>query len=75
MEQHEIDVLIADKIALDQMYTSSIKELHECKKQLILRTDSLNKLIKQCSDQLVELDKLKKELESANIEIIAESKL
>jgi len=65
MEQQEIDNLIADKIALDQMYTASIKELHECKKQLILKDDSVRKLIEQCQNHLKEIEELKKELEAA----------
>jgi hypothetical protein len=65
MEQQEIDNLIADKIALDQMYTASIKELHECKKQLILKDDSVRRLIQQCQNHLAEIEKLKKEVEEA----------
>jgi len=65
MTQQEIDNLIAEKIALDQMYMSSIKELHECKKQLILRDDSVRKLIEQCNKHVEEIAALKKELEAA----------
>lgn len=65
MDQQQIDNLIAEKIALDQMYMGAIKELHECKKQLILKEDSVRKLIEQCKNHLAELDRIKKELEES----------
>ena len=65
MDQAQIDNLLADKLALDQMYGDTVRALHECKKQLILMQDSVRKLTEQASKQLEEISALKKELEAA----------
>jgi len=65
MNQEQLDNLIAEKIALDQMYTAIIKELHECKKQIILKDDKIQKLVNEASRQAEEIKNLMKELDEA----------
>ncbi len=47
MDQEQINVLLANKLALDQMYGETIRALHECKTQIILNEDKIKKLIDQ----------------------------
>jgi hypothetical protein len=65
MDQQQIDNLIADKIALDQMYTATIQQLHECKKQIILKDGSIQKLIDDTNKKLEEINVLEKKLAEA----------
>ena len=55
MENNEqLQDLMADKIALDQMYGQCIKELHQTKKLLLLKESACTDLIKQNSALLKE---------------------
>jgi len=65
MDQVLIDNLNADKIALDQMLMTSIKEVHEGKKQIILLNANLQNMINIVNDKNKEIEDLKKELEAA----------
>jgi hypothetical protein len=68
MEQKQIDELLADKLALDQMYGDTIRALHECKKQLILKDDQIKKLMLQI-DELLKKELCVKEPIEPSIEL------
>lgn len=73
MEHNEqIKDLMADKLALDQMYAKCIQELHLTKKNLLLKENQLADIMKQNSDLLAEKEEWKKPqvcgTENANVD-------
>lgn len=65
MDQNEqIRDLIADKAALEEMYSQCLPQLHAVKKELILNKGNIESLLKQNSELLQKIDELTKEKES-----------
>jgi hypothetical protein len=50
MDQKLIEELLADKLALDQLYGECIRSLHDARKQLIMREGEIKKLLQQVED-------------------------
>ena len=61
--QEQLNDLLADKLALDNMFGQSIKELHETRKQLLLKTSSLQSLVEQNNVLLGEKAELQKKVD------------
>lgn len=63
MDQAQIDNLNAEKIALDQMLMSAIKEVHEYKKQIVLLNSNLKNILDTVEKKNKEIEEMKKNIQ------------